>query len=187
MREMAEAAQIFNPLYLCKMTTADIVTVLPDVTDKLKACQFHQFDTKFFTNLRKEQPFVVAAAKRDHDLAKIPSTRQYLTRMQRRIKRKKLEKGATLDWKEDAGDYSQRIWQWWKGRKDKFPYHGTAIRLIVLAQLSSCSVERVFSKLERIRQQTGDRLKEDMCEVRLLMQCNGDLDEMIERRSRALP
>ena len=53
-----------------------------------------------------------------------------------------------------------------------------ALCLIVLAQLSSCSVERVFSKLEKIRQVTGDNLKEDMCEVRLLLQCNGDLDEM---------
>ena len=53
-----------------------------------------------------------------------------------------------------------------------------ALRLIVLAQLSSCSVERVFSKLEKIRQVTGDNLKEDMCEVRLLLQCNGDLDEI---------
>ena len=53
-----------------------------------------------------------------------------------------------------------------------------ALRLIVLAQLSSCSVEFFFSKLEKIRQVTGDNLKEDMCEVRLLLQCNGDLDEM---------
>ena len=68
--------------------------------------------------------------------------------------------------------------EWWKARKDRYPCHGLAIRLIVLAQLSSCSVERVFSKLERIRQSTGDTLKEDMCEVRLLLQCNGTLDEM---------
>ena len=50
-----------------------------------------------------------------------------------------------------------------------------AIRLIVLAQLSSCSVERVFSVLERIR-----RVKEDMMEIRLMLQCNcnGDLDKL---------
>ena len=53
-----------------------------------------------------------------------------------------------------------------------------AIRLIVLAQLSSCSVERVFSKLEKIRKVTGENLKEDMCEIRLLLQVNGDLDEL---------
>ena len=50
--------------------------------------------------------------------------------------------------------------------------------MCVLAQLSSCSVDRVFSKLERIRKATGEHLKEDMCEVRLLLQCNGTLDAM---------
>ena len=83
-----------------------------------------------------------------------------------------------MDWKKDAGEYAQRIWKWWKPRNDKFPCHGLAIRLIVLAQLSSCSVERVFSKLERIRKSTGDSLKEDMCEIRLMLQVNGDLDDM---------
>ena len=118
-------------------------------------------------------------AKRYHNLDRIPSIRQYMTRMQGRIKRKKLDKDTVFDWKLDAGEYAQRIWQWWKeSRKDKFLHHGLALRLIVLAQLSSCSVERVFSKLEKIRQVTGDNLKEDMCEVRLLLQCNGDLDEM---------
>ena len=53
-----------------------------------------------------------------------------------------------------------------------------AILLIVLAQLSSCSVERVFSKLEKIRKVTSDTLKEDMCEIHLLLQVNGDLDEL---------
>ena len=83
-----------------------------------------------------------------------------------------------MDWKEDAGECAQRIWQWWKPRKNRYPYHALAIRLCVLAQLSSCSVERVLSKLERIRKATGEQLREDMCEVCLLLQCNGTLDDM---------
>jgi hypothetical protein len=83
-----------------------------------------------------------------------------------------------LDWKQDAGEYAQRIWQWWKPMRKKFPIHGVAIRLIVLAQLSSCSVERVFSRLDKVREVTGDNLKEDIMEVRLMLQCNGDLDDM---------
>ena len=79
-------------------------------------------------------------AKRDHNLDRIPSIRQYMTRMQGRIKRKKLNKDTVFDWKLDDGEYAQRIWQWWKSRKDKFLHHGLALRLIVLAQLSSCSV-----------------------------------------------
>ena len=75
---------------------------------------------------------------------------------------------------------TQKIWAWWKTRKDKFPYHGLAVRLLVLAQLSSCSVERVFSVLERIRRLTGDGLLEDMREFCLLLQINGDLDDMYD-------
>ena len=56
-----------------------------------------------------------------------------------------------------------------------------AICLVVLAQLSSCSVERVFSKLKIIRERCGENLYDDMCEVRLFMQCNGDLSELAEK------
>ena len=62
-----------------------------------------------------------------------------------------------------------------RNRTHDLPFSG---RLLVLAQLSSYSVERVFSVLERIRRLTGDGLKEDMLELRLLLQVNGDLDEM---------
>eukprot|EP00985_Skeletonema_marinoi_P022665 scaffold14588_cov110-Skeletonema_marinoi.AAC.1 len=44
-------------------------------------------------------------------------------------------------------------------------------------KLSSCSVERVFSKLKDIRDAVGDRMLEDISEIRLLLQCNGDLDD----------
>ena len=81
-RKMSEAAQIFNPLFLCKLSTADIVTVLHELTELLDVFGFRHFTPRFLAELRKEQPKVVNEAKRDHDLARIPSTRQYLTRMQ---------------------------------------------------------------------------------------------------------
>lgn len=180
MRVMSEAAQIFDPIFLSKQSTADIVTVLHYLADKLLVSNFRHFNEKFMDRLKKEMPGLVKEAKSDHDLDRIPSTRQHQTRMQTKIKRKKLPKDTVLDWKKDAGEYAQRIWKWWKPRNDKFPCHGLAIRLIVLAQLSSCSVERVFSKLERIRKATGDSLKEDMCEIRLMLQVNGDLDDMYD-------
>ena len=62
--------------------------------------------------------------------------------------------------------------------KDKYPFHGLAIRLIVLAQLSSCLFERVFSALERICRVAGENIKSDMIEIRLMLQYNGPLDEL---------
>ena len=177
-RVLSEAAQIFDPIFLSKQSTADIVTVLHDLADKLLVYECRHIDESFIKKLKKEMHKLVNDAKGDHDLDRIPSTRQYQTRMQKRIKRHKLAKDTILDWKNDAGEYAERIWKWWKHRKEKYPYHGVAIRLIAYAQLSSCSVERVFSKLEKIVKVTSDTLKEDMCEVRLLLQVNGDLDEM---------
>jgi len=51
---------------------------------------------------------------------------------------------------------------------------------VVLSQLSSCSVERVFSRLQLINERCGDNLFEDMLEIRLFMQCNGDLQALYE-------
>jgi len=56
-----------------------------------------------------------------------------------------------------------------------------ALRLIVLTQTSSCSVERVFSRLKLIREICGERLKEDITLFRILLQCNGDLGELLEQ------
>ena len=78
---------------------------------------------------------------------------------------------------------AERIWQWWKPatRRSKFPFHALALRLIVLTQLSSCSVERVFSKLEGIRKVCGEKLCDDMAEIRLFLRCNGDLEPLVNK------
>jgi hypothetical protein len=84
---------------------------------------------------------------------------------------------VVIDW-HDAGEYAEHIWQWWKPRRKTFPVHRLVLRLIVLAQLSSCSVEKVFSKLKSIRDRCGESMYDDMCEVRLFLQCNVDLDDL---------
>ena len=48
------------------------------------------------------------------------------------------------------GEKATRIWEFWKSivvRDDQFPAFSVALRLIVLIQVSSCAVERVFSQL----------------------------------------
>ena len=148
--------------------------------DLLEFFRYKQFTDDFIKRLKKEMPALVKEAKRDNDLGRIPASKEYKTRLQEGIRRKKPE-GGDIPWQQDAGEYSERIWQWWKARRDDFPAHALALRLVVLAQLSSCSVERVFSKLKIIRERCGENLYDDMCEVRLFMQCNGDLSELAEK------
>ena len=92
---------------------------------------------------------------------------------------KKPYTNTVLDWKTDDGEYSCRIWEWWKSRVNKFPYFSRALRLVVLSQLSSCSVERVFSRLQLIEQICGGGMLEDHLEMRLFQQCNGNLHDFL--------
>ena len=46
----------------------------------------------------------------------------------------------------------------------------------MLSQVSSCSLERVFSQLKLIRDTCGDNMLEDMTEIRMILRTNGDLD-----------
>ena len=50
------------------------------------------------------------------------------------------------------------------------------IRLIVLTQVSSCAIERVFSQLNLIREACGDNMLEDMLEIRMFERNNGDIE-----------
>ena len=73
--------------------------------------------------------------------------------------------------------YSERIWSWWKHRSN-FRSCYTALRLVVLAQYSSCFVERVFSRLKLICDTCGQNNLEDLTEIRLMLQCNGELNHL---------
>ena len=93
LREMSEAALIFDSIFLSKQSAADIVNVLHYLADKLRVSKFPHFNESFMKSLNKEMPKLFNEAKGDHDLDRIPSTRKYQTRMQKRIKRHKPPQG----------------------------------------------------------------------------------------------
>ena len=78
----------------------------------------------------------------------------------------------------DAGKKAYRIFEWWKVQFTdttmciRFKF---ALKSVVLTQMSSCSVERVFSQLTLIRETCGENMMEDMNEIRMFMRCIGDL------------
>ena len=118
-------------------------------------------------------------ADKEHDLDGIDMSKQCMARMKKRVKRKKLPKKSVLDWKLDSVEYACRIWEWWRTKKNNFPCFASSLRLVVLAQLSSCFVERVFSRLKLIQDICGGGMFEDSLEMRLFIQCNGDVHEIM--------
>ena len=77
MKEMSEAAQIFDPIFLSKQSSDDIVTVFHFLADRLRLFEFLHLNESFMKSLKKEMPKLVNEAKGDHDLDRIPSTRKY--------------------------------------------------------------------------------------------------------------
>ena len=182
--QMADACDIFNPLYLKDIDETKMITVLYGKAEKLKFFKYKRiFDDDFIGRLKKEMPNVLEVAKEDHNLDAMEGSRQYYTRLQKKMIRHNVVDKESMDWKNDAGEYAHRIWKWWMTKVTEFPCHALAIRLVVLTQMSSCSVERVFSRLQQIQDRCGNHLYEDMTEIRLFLQCNGDLNELYDSLS----
>ena len=86
-----------------------------------------------------------------------------------------------MNWKNDPGERSRRIYEWWKsimnGHNTRLKYFTLAVCLIITIQTYSATSERVFSQLNFIRRIVGDRILEDLLELRYFVRCNSGLED----------
>jgi len=82
------------------------------------------------------------------------------------------EDETEASWKDYPPEKARRIFEWWKPRVSFFKFWPTALRLVVLVQPSSAFVERVFSQVKRILDQTGVNGLEESIEARVFVRCN---------------
>ena len=140
------------------------------------------FTTVFLQEFKKEISVLLEECNKDFDWDAIPNTKQYHTRSQKREKRRRLNDDTSAEnWMDDAGEKACRIWEWWRVRiyevpNPKLTYFALAVRLVVLTQVSSCAIERVFSQLSIIQNVCGDNMLEDMTELRMFERNNGDIE-----------
>lgn len=83
-------------------------------------------------------------------------------------------------WKDDLGEYSRRIWEWWLLRwlhVKEFEYFGEAIRKVVLVKTSSALVERDFSQFVAVTNSCGTNLKYPSMQNRIFLRCNKQVYE----------
>ena len=70
---------------------------------------------------------------------------------------------------DDPREKARRIWEWWRIHQEKFIYVKTAVRLVVLVQVSSAPVERVFSRLRLIVETSHQNTLHDAILLRLFI------------------
>ena len=182
------AATVLNPLWLKNQNDGDTVLV-NSYADLLDHFRFPEFTKDFIKEFKKEIPKMILRSKEPFDWDGMVQSRLYSSRLQRKRRKEvaqnygevDIETMAETDWRKDAGEKADRIWRWWRPIvatgpiSHNFPCYHLVLRLVALVQVSSCTVERVFSQLKYIRDRCGDNIYEDMLEVRMFAQCNGDL------------
>ena len=99
--------------------------------------------------------------------------------MQKRIEMKKLYPNFCFTWENYDAEYACKILEWCRGRRDIFPCCVLALRPVVLSQNPSCSVERLFSRLKIVEDAVEENMNNDMLELIIFLQCNGDLSEIL--------
>ena len=78
------------------------------------------------------------------------------------------------EWKEDEAEVARRVWEWWKVHAKELPNLAICVRLVVLVQVSSASVERVFSQLKYIVDTCQQNTLHDALLLRLFSRVNKD-------------
>ena len=130
--------------------------------------------------MKKEITLAFKHANQDYNWENVKPSKHYETRLNRRRKRRKLDKDFQLNWRNDPGEKVLRIFEWQKARfvvdsdQTQFPCFRLALRLVVLSQMSSCAIERIFSSFKLIRDTCGDKMIEHMASIHILMKHNGD-------------
>ena len=106
MRRMASAAKKINPQHLKGKPEAKIVTVLHDESDKILCFCYHSFVPGFICRFKNEIPKLVTESNQDRGFDKLVTSNKFQTRIQKRIKRKKLDPNFRLTWDNDDAEYS---------------------------------------------------------------------------------
>ena len=89
------------------------------------------------------------------------------------------EANGSDHWLLDTVERARRVYARWVCHmvEGKVPHFSFAVRLLALMQPSSCAVERVFSQVKLIVEQTGSRSLEDLFLLRVFMRCNGSVHD----------
>ena len=164
------AAAAFNPMEAMMMDHAAIKACIKD----LKYFCFDEFRevNGILDNAIAEIPLYMSYLKNTTDelLSSLPGAAEYNQKLQKDAIKDPSKKGKT--WKDDHIEVARRAWEWWRLHRDKFVYLSIAARLIVLVQVSSASVERVFSQLKLIIDAIGVSALKDNIECRLFERLN---------------
>ena len=155
------------------------INAIEEAIDELVAFKFPEFTPHFLQGMKRE----AAAYKAMVDATKglegtnscfwkaVPGAAKYDKSLETKIA-KDPTKYQNMTWEDDPIEVARRRWEWWRAKRGKFTYFSKAARLVVLVQVSSAAVERIFSQVKYILEQIGDSALEENIECRMMERVN---------------
>ena len=172
------AARVMNPLVAAKMSVAGIEAAVKG----LKEFGFDEFRDGggIIDNMIEQIPSYLAKVDRTgvDFWNSVEGAKEYDDKLAKKAV-KDAAKYGNKTWKDDPIEQARRVWEWWRANRSSPGIHffATAARLLALVQVSSVSVERIFSQVKLICETTGVQPLEETVEVRLFERCNTYLVE----------
>jgi len=170
------AARVFNPLAVATMTAPEISMAIKD----LRHFNFDEFrvGNGIIEDMINQIPAYLAqvkntgqsfwngvegSAKYDKEIAK------------KAMKDPEKYEGGDYTWRNDPIEKARRVWEWWKANCTNSSIHYfvlLAVHLVVLVQVSSASVEHIFSQVKLICDNIGVSCLEESIICRMYERCN---------------
>jgi hypothetical protein len=163
-RKAVKAASVFSFDVLAAATVASATPLI----DSLSIFGFPELTDRVLAGIQGELADVLAAARGAYEWADLPGAGKY-------DKAASGGGGDTNKWRNDPAEKARRFWLRWREMcfpTQQFPHFATAIRLVVLVQPSSAAIERCFSQLKLIVDETGCFILSDLLKLRMFMRCN---------------
>lgn len=162
-----KAARVLNPLVASAMTKEEMIDAIND----LKHFKFDEFRPGhgILDQMIAEIPDYVRVLHSTSESfwSLVEGAAEY-----DKAHQKKFEKdgGGIFQnmWKHDRIEKSRRVWEWWRAKHVQLEFFSIAARLVALVQISTSSVERIFSIVKRVIEMTGCNALEDNIETRLM-------------------
>lgn len=169
------AARVFNPLLVAATMT------IADIEMAVKALRHFNFDefrigNGIIEDMIKQIPVYMAPVKSTVQSYwnDVEGAKSMIKDRANKVTKHPEKYNVNYMWKKDPIEKSRRIWEWWRANHIvlSINYFVLAVRLVVLVQISSASVERIFSQVKLICDAIGVSGLEETIVACMYERCN---------------
>jgi hypothetical protein len=177
------SAEVLNPISAATMSVGEITDAIKDLGRHFginEFCEGHGIIDDMIIEIETHK--AIAMCANDAFWNTLDGSSMYDETLVSRITKGKIVDNVT--WKDDSIETARHTWEFWRvHRKNVKIFHiAKADCLIALVQISSASVERIFSQMKQIQDSCGDSILGETFFSRVCERCN--TYEVLQKRGR---